>query len=337
MTVTDEFLTIERVAVLQRVTLFGEVPGHTLVAVARLVEEVAFEAGATVMERGTVEDWLFVVANGRVRVNVGERTIAEHGPGGVVGELAVLAPAPRSATVTALEPSLLLRLRRGPFEELIEDRPDIARGHLDTGQAAAGHRGRQPRSDTSVTPDPGASDPATRRILAVAGQGFTLGLTTAWMTIPASAIVLDSYGPRVLPFTYIGAAVAGAASSALLTRALRNRSVAAVATSVLTGLVLILVASWIALSAGGSDLVAVGLLVLVPIMVPVGFVFLVGQAGALVDLQRAQDALRACRRRLRARIRRRRAGWPSRTDRRRRYRAPARGWRCSRQPPFSGW
>ena len=85
---TAELLTIERVAVLQRVALFGEVPGHTLVAVARLLEEVSFEAGDTIIERGAVEDWLFVVAEGRIRVHIGDRTLVESGPGGVVGEFA---------------------------------------------------------------------------------------------------------------------------------------------------------------------------------------------------------------------------------------------------------
>src|SRR3954449_4898332 len=108
----SELLTIERVAVLQRVRFFDGVPGHTLVAVARLLEEVAFEPGVTIIHRGAMEDWLFVVAAGKVRVHLGDLTLVETGPGGVVGEFAVLAPAPRSATVTALEPTLLLRLRR---------------------------------------------------------------------------------------------------------------------------------------------------------------------------------------------------------------------------------
>ena len=44
----------------------------------------------------------------------------------------MLAPAPRAASATAVEPSLLLRLRRGPFEELLEDRPEIARAVIHT-------------------------------------------------------------------------------------------------------------------------------------------------------------------------------------------------------------
>ena len=124
---TAQLLTIERVGILKRVGILNTVPGHALVPVARVLEEVPVRAGATVIERGALEDWLFVIAHGRVRVHVGERTLVELGPGSVVGELAVLAPAPRSASVTAMEPTLMLRLRRRPFEELLEDHPEIAR------------------------------------------------------------------------------------------------------------------------------------------------------------------------------------------------------------------
>ncbi len=132
MSAADELLTIERVAVLQHVAFFADVPGHTLVSVARLLEEVAYDAGDTIIERGAVEDWLFVVASGRVQAHIGDRVLADTGPGGLVGEFAVLAPAPRSATVTAREPSVLLRLRRGPFEELLDDRPEMARSVIST-------------------------------------------------------------------------------------------------------------------------------------------------------------------------------------------------------------
>lgn len=129
---SDELLTIERVAVLQRVRLLSGVPGHKLIGVARLLEEIRVATGATIIERGAVEDWLYIVADGKVRVHVDNQTLVESGPGAVVGELAVLAPAPRSASVTALEPTLLLRLRRLPFEELLDDQPTIARAVIST-------------------------------------------------------------------------------------------------------------------------------------------------------------------------------------------------------------
>ena len=132
MTLGDELLTVERVAVLHRTELFGAVPGHALVPVARLVEEVRVGAGVTFIERGALEDWLYVIADGAVRVHVGEQHIRDIGPGGVVGDLAVLVPAPRSASVTSTAPTLLLRLRHKPFAELLEDRPEIARAVIAT-------------------------------------------------------------------------------------------------------------------------------------------------------------------------------------------------------------
>ena len=120
-------MTVERVAALHRVSMFSTVPGHALVSVARVLDEVRFDADETVIERGAIEDWLFVIVDGLVRVRLDGQTIRELGPGDVVGEFAVLAPAPRSSDVLAVQPTLLLRLRRGPFEELLEDQPGLAR------------------------------------------------------------------------------------------------------------------------------------------------------------------------------------------------------------------
>ena len=129
---TNELMTIERVAALRRVPLFRDVPGRSLVGVARLLEEQRAIPGEVIIERGALEDWMFVLADGRVRVHLDDQTLAEVESGGVFGELAVLAPAPRAASVTAIEPTLLLRLRRGPFEELLEDHPEIARMVFET-------------------------------------------------------------------------------------------------------------------------------------------------------------------------------------------------------------
>ena len=133
-----------------------------------------------------------------------------------------------------------------------------------------------------------ASSPASsqnRRVILLAGQAFSLGLTTAWIAIPASAIFLDTYGSGLLPLTYIGAAVAGAATSAALGVAVRTRPLVSVAMRVLALLAAIIVASWILLSTLSADWVSFALLVLVPILVPVGFMLIVAQAGMLLDLR----------------------------------------------------
>src|SRR5262250_3241939 len=121
-------LVVERVTALHCVDLFAGVPGRVLAGVAATAEEVTVEAGSTVIEHGAVEDCLYVVVSGRVRVHRGDRTLVELGPGSSVGELAVLVPEPRVASVTALEPTLLLRVNKVVLDELLADRPELASG-----------------------------------------------------------------------------------------------------------------------------------------------------------------------------------------------------------------
>jgi CRP-like cAMP-binding protein len=47
------------------------------------------------------------------------------GAGASVGELALLDPAPRAATVTAIEPCLLFRIDEASFREVMEEQPAV--------------------------------------------------------------------------------------------------------------------------------------------------------------------------------------------------------------------
>jgi CRP-like cAMP-binding protein len=119
---------IERVIALQRVRLFADVPGRVLAAVARRASEHEVVAGAPVIVEGAVEDHLFVVVQGRLRVHHEGHELATLGPGATVGELAALVPEPRSASATALEPSILLRIDKPVLDELLADRPELTTG-----------------------------------------------------------------------------------------------------------------------------------------------------------------------------------------------------------------
>jgi CRP-like cAMP-binding protein len=95
--------------------------------VARVIDEVEFPAGTTIMTQGALEDWMLIVVHGELRVSRPDREVT-LGAGSVVGELAVLDPQPRSATVTALTPVRLFRLRKDAFDGALESRPEVARG-----------------------------------------------------------------------------------------------------------------------------------------------------------------------------------------------------------------
>jgi len=119
---------VERVSALHRVRMFADVPGRVLAAVAEAAVEERVPPGHLLIEEGTVESHLYVVVAGRVRVHRGDRTLVELGPGSTVGELAVLEPAPRSGSVTALEPTHVLRVDQLVLDELLVEWPELARG-----------------------------------------------------------------------------------------------------------------------------------------------------------------------------------------------------------------
>jgi CRP/FNR family transcriptional regulator, cyclic AMP receptor protein len=119
---------VERVAALHRVKLFAGIPGRVLAAVAEAAVESRLPSGEVLMEEGAVEAHLYAIVEGRVRVHRGDRTVVELGPGATVGELAALLPAPRTASVTALEPTLVLRVDQDLLDGLLVDWPELAQG-----------------------------------------------------------------------------------------------------------------------------------------------------------------------------------------------------------------
>lgn len=121
-------LTIERVAVLQSIDIFAETPAFILASVARILQEVTLRPGETLIREGDVEDSMYVIIDGQVEVRREGILIITLDPGKTVGELAVLDPEPRSATVTAVDSTLLFCIRREPFLEVMADRPEIAQG-----------------------------------------------------------------------------------------------------------------------------------------------------------------------------------------------------------------
>ncbi|HSJ28396.1 MAG TPA: cyclic nucleotide-binding domain-containing protein [Acidimicrobiia bacterium] len=128
---TQQLITIERVALMQSVGFFAGVPTRVIASVARLADEIEMDTGETLIVESEEGDCLYVIVRGRVRIEKNGRVIAELGAGDVVGELAVLSPGPRYASAVTLEPSLFLRLGDEVVTELLLDHPQVTRGIID--------------------------------------------------------------------------------------------------------------------------------------------------------------------------------------------------------------
>ena len=122
----------------------------------------------------------------------------------------------------------------------------------------------------------------------MSAQALAFGVTLALLVIPANALFLDAYGSEWLPATYIAIAIVGSGASALIARAARRTRLARVATAALGSLALLFGASWVILVTGGVWVSAV-LLVLFPIALQIGFVFIGGQAGRLLDVRQMKE------------------------------------------------
>jgi len=122
--------TIEKVNILKTSRLFTETPDHVLGAMANIAEEVEYVAGSKVIEEGAIEDHMFIILFGKVRIHKGQDTITMFGPGEVIGELAVFDAAARSASATAVEDAMLLRIEGPMLMDAMAEFPEIAVGAL---------------------------------------------------------------------------------------------------------------------------------------------------------------------------------------------------------------
>ena len=124
----------ELISGLAAVPLFSACSKRDLQIVARHTEVVEVPAGTAVVEEGGKGDAFFFILAGEADVRRGGRTVATLGPGRFFGELALLDPAPRDATVVAVSPLTVGVLGARVFRAIVRDVPAMS-GKLLRGMA----------------------------------------------------------------------------------------------------------------------------------------------------------------------------------------------------------
>ena len=125
---SHRMLTIEKVLLLKGVSMFSATSEDTLADVASVLEEVDLRPGELVFEKGDPGKSMYIVISGRVRVFDGAKTINYLGEQEIFGELALLDPEPRSASVESSEETRLFRLDRDTLFELMTDNLGVVSG-----------------------------------------------------------------------------------------------------------------------------------------------------------------------------------------------------------------
>jgi CRP/FNR family cyclic AMP-dependent transcriptional regulator len=126
----ERLLLVEKVLILKSLTIFKDTPENILADLAPLMQEEDFEKNTVLFHEGEIGDCMYIIRNGEIRIHKGHTTLAVFGENEVFGELSLLDAEKRSASATCLTDSTLFRIDQEPFYELIEARPEVARGFI---------------------------------------------------------------------------------------------------------------------------------------------------------------------------------------------------------------
>ena len=95
------------------------------------LEWVEVPGGQTLLTQGDAGDAMYLVLSGRLRAYVNDedgtpRSSREMGRGQIIGEMSLITGQPRSATVVTIRDSVLVRLGKSAFDELLATSPRLA-------------------------------------------------------------------------------------------------------------------------------------------------------------------------------------------------------------------
>jgi len=124
------YSTLEKAMILKSVDLFASIPSQELIRVAQIAEEEEYQPGTSLCKEGDFGDCMYIIANGKVKVHKGDRTLVELEKGAFVGDMALLDQEPRSADLTISAETTLLKISQDAFYELMSSNFEIMNGIL---------------------------------------------------------------------------------------------------------------------------------------------------------------------------------------------------------------
>lgn len=130
MTEDGSISIVDRILHLRNSPIFANLTAELLESVAVACEVGRFEPGDVLDEEGAAADCMYVIVSGSVRILRGSGSdkaeIARRVPGDVIGEMSIISHRPRTATMAAAEPTIVLTLRHRAFEEVLRHSPEVS-------------------------------------------------------------------------------------------------------------------------------------------------------------------------------------------------------------------
>jgi CRP/FNR family transcriptional regulator, cyclic AMP receptor protein len=114
-----------KLELLKRVPLFSRCSKGELSEVAMLADELDLPEGRKLATEGATGKEFVIIVEGAADVRRKGRKINTLGAGDFLGEIALIAGVPRTATVTTTEASRVLVVTAPAFKQLLRDSPSI--------------------------------------------------------------------------------------------------------------------------------------------------------------------------------------------------------------------
>lgn len=114
------------VKLLRSVPDFADLDDDTLLAIVGASANLFWPAGASIFERGTGSEALYLVLSGEVSISDREAEVSRIGPGSSFGELSLLLHTTHSKDARATEPTELMVIPQASFESLLAENPKLA-------------------------------------------------------------------------------------------------------------------------------------------------------------------------------------------------------------------
>jgi CRP-like cAMP-binding protein len=109
---------------LRRVSFFRPLPFAIAEYLASGLEPASYEPGDVIIREGEPGEHFYLIADGSARACKGDEQVSEMGPGESFGEIALLRPVPRQATVTAISHLEVRILARAEFLAAVTGNPE---------------------------------------------------------------------------------------------------------------------------------------------------------------------------------------------------------------------
>ena len=103
-----------------------EVKSYVEALMALEEEPLRLEPGQVLFAAGDSGHDMYIVRTGTVDLKIGETLLETVGTGGILGELALVDPAPRSASAVAGRDCSLVRIDEKTFNDLVRRVPGLA-------------------------------------------------------------------------------------------------------------------------------------------------------------------------------------------------------------------